>query len=82
MDLCKDSGDFAQVIEEQKRVLQRAKKRQGQCPCDRKSRDVMLFEFIMAAMATTAKKHRKEARLIHSSFFPQHIYLALRLSTN
>lgn len=62
MDVCKDLDDYTQVIQKYKRVLQDARKRQGQRPRDRKEKDVMLFEFMMASMATATRTGNKDMR--------------------
>ncbi|KAF1832756.1 hypothetical protein BDW02DRAFT_599707 [Decorospora gaudefroyi] len=57
-------------MQQHKRVLQEAKKRQGQRPHDRKNKDTMLVEFMMTSMATVARSGSKNTQLVHSSFVP------------
>jgi hypothetical protein len=55
MDVCKDLDEYTKVMQQHKRVLQNARKRQGQRPHDRKDRDLMLFEFMMASISTAQR---------------------------
>jgi hypothetical protein len=70
MNVRKDIDDYGHLLKQQKLVLQNAKKRQGQCPQDRKGRDAMLFEFTMALMAKSMKQNN-ETNMVHSSFVPE-----------
>ncbi|KAF1350508.1 hypothetical protein EJ07DRAFT_159641 [Lizonia empirigonia] len=70
MDVDRDISHYFEALENQKRALQRAKSRQGQRPSDRKPRELMYMQFMMALMATTAKEQREEGHLLHSSFIP------------
>ncbi|EMD66047.1 hypothetical protein COCSADRAFT_86951 [Bipolaris sorokiniana ND90Pr] len=70
MDVCKDLDNFGHMLKQQKRVLQNAKKKQGQCPRDRKGREEMLLEFMMASMATSMKQSN-QTHMVHSSFVPE-----------
>ncbi|KAL1799689.1 hypothetical protein ACET3X_000031 [Alternaria dauci] len=70
MDVCKDLDEYTQVMQQNMRILQNAKKRHGQLPHDRKGRDIMLLEFMMASMATAQRTGRKDTRNISSSFVP------------
>lgn len=70
MDVDTDISNYLDVIEGQKRVLQKAKSRQGQRPRDRKPREQMYLEFMMASMATSAQQQREQGYLMHSSFIP------------
>lgn len=70
MDVNGDISHYFELLENQKRVLQRAKSRHGQRPNDRKPRDLMYKQFMMALMATTANEQREEGHLLHSSFIP------------
>ncbi|EFQ94205.1 hypothetical protein PTNB73_01511 [Pyrenophora teres f. teres] len=69
MDVRKDLDEYTQTMQRQKRFLQDAKKKQGQRPRDRKGRDIMLFEFMMATMSNT-RAGSEDTRMIHSSFVP------------
>jgi hypothetical protein len=73
MDVCKDIDQYAQFMQKQRRVLQDAKSKQGQRPRDRKDRDKMLFEFMMASMSTVRMSGRASGngeQQIQSSFVP------------
>ncbi|XP_014552216.1 hypothetical protein COCVIDRAFT_110923 [Bipolaris victoriae FI3] len=70
MDVRKDLDEYTQIMQQQKRVLQDAKKKQGQYPRDRKGRDIMLFEFTMASVANTQRAGSEDTQTIHSSFVP------------
>jgi hypothetical protein len=70
MDVCKDLDEYTKVMQQHKRVLQNARKRQGQRPHDRKDRDLMLFEFMMASISTAQRTGSEDTRNIHSSFVP------------
>lgn len=70
MDVRTDLDEYTQTMQQQRRFLQNAKKKQGQRPRDRKSRDTMLFEFMMTSMANTQRVGREDTRMIHSSFIP------------
>jgi hypothetical protein len=70
MDVCKDLDEYTKAMQQYKRVLQNAKKRQGQRPHDRKDRDLMLFEFMMASISTAQRTASGDTRNIHSSFVP------------
>jgi hypothetical protein len=70
MDVCKDPDQYAQAMQQHRRVLQDAKRRQGQRPHDRKDRDTMLFEFMIASMGTAQRTGREDEHFIHSSFVP------------
>ncbi|EMD86673.1 hypothetical protein COCC4DRAFT_143738 [Bipolaris maydis ATCC 48331] len=67
MDVCKDLDNFGRMLKQQKCVLQNAKQKQGQCPRDRKGREEMLLEFMMASMATSMKQSN-QTHMVHSSF--------------
>jgi hypothetical protein len=68
MDVCKDLDEYTKVMQQHKRVLQNARKRQGQRPHDRKDRDLMLFEFMVASISTAQRTGSEDTRNIHSSF--------------
>jgi hypothetical protein len=80
MDVCKDLDEYTQTMQQHRRMLENAKKKQGQRPHDRKERDVMLYEFMMTSMArtsmartsmaTTASTGSKDTRMMQSSFVP------------
>jgi hypothetical protein len=73
MDVCKDLDEYTQVMQQHRRMLQEAKKRRGQRPDDRKKRDGMLYEFMMASiasMATAGKTGNEGQQLVNSSFVP------------
>lgn len=66
MDVFNVTGRYTELIDRQKKTLQEAKKRQGQRPRDRKSRDHAYRKF----METLKFKGIGEPRMIHSSFTP------------
>jgi len=73
MDVCKDLDKYAQFMQKQRRMLQDAKSKQGQRPHDRKDRDKMLFEFMMASMSTVQMSGRASnngEQHVQSSFVP------------
>lgn len=73
MDVCKDVDKYAQFMQKQRRMLQDAKSKQGQRPQDRKDRDKMLFEFMMASMSTVQMSGRATnngEQHVQSSFVP------------
>jgi len=72
MDVDEDVSQFQEVVESQKRVLEKAKTLQGQRPCDRKPRAELYLQFIMTLMATKARGQRNNQFEIqmHSSFIP------------
>lgn len=80
MDVCKDLDNFGRMLKQQKRVLQNAKRKQGQCPRDRKGREEMLLEFMMASMATSMKQSN-QTHMVHSSFVPE-AYLPCTVSVD
>jgi len=67
MDVCKDLTQYMQTLQQHKRVLQDAQKKKGQRPRDRKDRDTMLLEFMMASMSMAARSTKQTA---HVSFVP------------
>lgn len=70
MDVCKDLDQYAQFMQKHRRILQDAKKKQGQRPHDRKDRDTLLFEFMMASIHTARSINGQNERHLHSSFVP------------
>jgi hypothetical protein len=60
MDVCKNLDEYTHAMQQHRRVLQDARKRQGQRPHDRKDRDLMLLEFMMASMATAQRTGSKD----------------------
>ncbi|KAI4661522.1 uncharacterized protein J4E88_010970 [Alternaria novae-zelandiae] len=73
MDVCKNVDKYAQFMQKQRRMLQDAKSKQGQRPQDRKDRDKMLFEFMMASMSTVQMSGRATnngEQHVQSSFVP------------
>jgi hypothetical protein len=80
MDVRKDVDEYAQIMQKQKRILQDVKKKQGQRPHDRKGRDVMLLEFMMASMASAQMAKSTDTYQTLLSFVPRHIRLAPPLS--
>ncbi|CAO2647207.1 Nn.00g081290.m01.CDS01 [Neocucurbitaria sp. VM-36] len=70
MDVFKDTSQYVQTLERQKQVLQKAKKRYGQLPRDRKPREEAYLTFMMALMSMTAKGQRSQNFMVHSSFIP------------
>jgi hypothetical protein len=70
MDVCKDLDEYTHAMQQHRRVLQDARKRQGECPHDHKDRELMLFEFMMASITTAQRAGSKDTQNIHSSFVP------------
>lgn len=70
MDVRRDLDEYTQTMQQQKRFLQDAKKKQGQRPRDRKGRDIMLFEFMMVSAANIQRAGSEDTQMIHSSFVP------------
>jgi hypothetical protein len=70
MDVRKDIGEYVQLLQQHKRVLQDAKRKQGERPRDRLHRDAMVLKFMMGSMSIAAKSGGKDAHLAHSSFVP------------
>ncbi|KAJ4988889.1 TPR domain-containing protein [Stagonosporopsis vannaccii] len=67
MDVDADISQYLSVIDGQKQLLQKARSRQGQRPRDRKPREQMYMEFMMAHMAVG---QCQQGHMIHSSFIP------------
>jgi hypothetical protein len=67
MDIYNVSGQYTQLIDRQKQTLQEAKKRLGQRPRDRKSREDAYSKFMVALMFTG---DRTQKHMVHSSFIP------------
>lgn len=67
MDVYNVAEQYTQMIDRQKQTLLEAKKRQGQRPRDRKSREEAYGSFMLALMLRRAKA---EQHMIHSSFIP------------
>ena len=66
MDVFNVAAEYVGLIENQKKTLQEAKKRQGQRPRDRKSREHTYRRF----MAALRYDGIGEQRIIHSSYIP------------
>jgi len=67
MDVYNDTGQFFHVVQRHKQILQKAKKRKGQRPHDRKSREELYPGFMMALLAGGQREQRG---MMHSSFIP------------
>ena len=68
MDVQEVGDEYAQTLLQQKRVLERARKRKGQRPKDWRPREEMYMSFMMAVMATSFRK--QDNHMIHTSFVP------------
>lgn len=69
MDADTDISNYLGVIDGQKQLLQNARSRQGQRPCDRKPRAQMEMEFLMARMSME-RQQQHQGYFMHSSFIP------------
>lgn len=67
MDVYNVTEQYTELINRQKQTLQEAKKRQGQRPRDRKSREHAYGKFMVALMLSG---NREQKHLVHSSFVP------------
>lgn len=70
MDVDTNISEYLGLIKGQKQLLQSAKSRQGQRPRDRKPKEQIWMEFMMASMSTNARKQQGDNHMIHSSFIP------------
>lgn len=66
MDVFNVTSQYVELIDHQKKILQEAKKRQGQRPRDRKSREYTYRKF----MSVLRPEGSSDQGLIHSSFIP------------
>ena len=67
MDVDNVTEQYTELIDRQKQTLQEAKKRQGQRPHDRKSREHTYSKFMVALMLSG---NRAQKHLLQSSFIP------------
>ena len=67
MDVHNVIEQYTQLIDRQKQTLVEAKKRQGQRPSDRKSKEHIYSKFMLAFML---RPNGQEGHLVHSSFIP------------
>ena len=67
MDVHNVTDQYTQLINCQKQTLLEAKKRQGQRPSDRKSKEHLYGNFVLAFML---RANEQEGHLIHSSIIP------------
>lgn len=67
MDTHNVAEKYAQYLKSQGQTLQNAKKRQGQQPHDRKSREVAYANFMLALML---RRNKEQLYQLHSSFTP------------
>jgi hypothetical protein len=70
MDVDGDVSQYLGSIQGQKRVLEKAKSRQGQRPHDRKPKGEIYLQFMMNLVATKMQGKRNNQHMIHSSFVP------------
>lgn len=67
MDIHNVTSEYGQVLERQKEVLKKAKKRQGQRPRDWKPRDETYMRYMMSIIPL---RQQSQGLLLHSSFIP------------
>jgi hypothetical protein len=67
MDVYNDTEQYTHMIDRQKKTLLEAKRRQGQRPRDRKSREEAYSKFMVALML---RGNKDQKLMIHSSFIP------------
>ncbi|KAI9767247.1 MAG: hypothetical protein M1840_005847 [Geoglossum simile] len=67
MDVDNVTEQYAQLIDRQKQTLLEAKRRQGQRPRDRKSREETYNKFMIAFMF---RGNKRQKDMVHSSFIP------------
>jgi hypothetical protein len=67
MDVYNDTDQHIQMLQNRKQTLQKAKKRKGQRPRDRKSREELYLHFMMALLAGAQRERRN---MMYSSFVP------------
>jgi hypothetical protein len=73
MDTCDVSefSEYAKLMNRQQHALQAARKRQGECPTDRRSRQQLVEMFMMQYMANQMRSlDTREVLQVHSSFIP------------
>lgn len=67
MDVYNNVEQYTELIDFQKQTLQKAKKRQGERPRDRQSREYTYSKFMVALMSS---RNGEERHQVHSSFIP------------
>lgn len=67
MDVHNVTEQYAELIDQQKKTFQEAKKRQGQRPRDRKSKEHAFRKFMLTLMS---RQNSEQYEMVHSSFTP------------